>query len=84
MSATSASLSLFRSLLRESRKVDNYNFRHYAIRRVKIGFQTNRDLTGNEASLALREGEEQLGILRRQVVLGQLYPTAPSVMENVA
>mmetsp|Transcript_14521 Transcript_14521/g.24831 ORF Transcript_14521/g.24831 Transcript_14521/m.24831 type:complete len:84 (+) Transcript_14521:158-409(+) len=81
MSATNASLSLFRSLLREAKKVDNYNFRQYAIRRVKVGFQINRDLTGNEADLAFREGEEQLDILRRQVVLGGLYPSAKSVME---
>ena len=46
MSASNASLSLFRSLLREARRVDNYNFRLYAIRRVKIGFRNNRDLTG--------------------------------------
>mmetsp|Transcript_13225 Transcript_13225/g.19986 ORF Transcript_13225/g.19986 Transcript_13225/m.19986 type:complete len:84 (-) Transcript_13225:316-567(-) len=81
MSASNASLSLFRSLLRESKKVDNYNFRQYAIRRVKVGFQLNKDLTGNEASIAFREGEEQLDILRRQVVLGSLYPSAKSVME---
>ena len=135
------SISLFRSLLREAKKVDNYNFRLYAIRRVKLGFQINRNLTGyvwslhigrafssssfclcckiiqynhthlfshfsvslflehliihapliyhysrshnrNEADLALREGQENLDILRRQVVLGSLYPSAPSVMEN--
>mmetsp|Transcript_25589 Transcript_25589/g.54375 ORF Transcript_25589/g.54375 Transcript_25589/m.54375 type:complete len:85 (+) Transcript_25589:182-436(+) len=81
MSASNASLSLFRSLLREARKVDNYNFRDYAIRRVRVGFQINRELTGNEASIALREGEEHLDILRRQVVLGGLYPSAKSVME---
>ncbi|KAL3806322.1 hypothetical protein ACHAXA_001062 [Cyclostephanos tholiformis] len=81
MSASNASLSLFRSLLREARKVDNYNFRLYAIRRVKIGFRNNRGMMGNEAEFAFREGVEQLDILRRQVVLGNLYPSARSVME---
>jgi len=38
----------------------------------------------NEADLALREGQENLDILRRQVVLGSLYPSARSVMENSA
>lgn len=46
MSISSASLSLFRSLLRNAKKVDNYNFREYSIRRIKIGFQNNRSLTG--------------------------------------
>ena len=40
------SISLFRSLLREAKKVDNYNFRSYAIRRVKLGFELNRSLAG--------------------------------------
>lgn len=64
--------------------MDNYNFRVYAIRRVKLGFQINRTLAGNEADLAIREGQENLDILRRQVVLGSLYPSARSVMENSA
>jgi hypothetical protein len=34
--------------------------------------------------VAIREGQENLDILKRQVVLGQLYPSATSVMENVA
>ena len=40
----------------------------------------------NEAEIAFQEGKENLEILKRQVVLGSLYPSAPSVMEmeNVA
>lgn len=38
----------------------------------------------NEAALAFQEGKENLEILKRQVVLGSLYPSARSVMENVA
>ena len=38
----------------------------------------------HEAELALREGQENLDILRRQVVLGSLYPSVRSVMENSA
>ncbi|KAL3787678.1 hypothetical protein ACHAWO_000478 [Cyclotella atomus] len=79
-----APLSLFRSLIREARKVDNYNFREYAIRRVRIGFQINRNLAGSERDLAIREGQEHLEVLKRQVVLGRLYPSATSVMETAA
>ncbi len=35
-----------------------------------------------EAEDAIVEGKEQLEILKRQVVLGHLYPTARSVMET--
>ena len=36
----------------------------------------------NEAEEAFLEGKEQLDILKRQAILGQLYPTARSVMET--
>ncbi|KAL3790364.1 hypothetical protein HJC23_002750 [Cyclotella cryptica] len=81
--STNAPLSLFRSLLRQARNMDNYNFREYATRRVRVGFENNRNLAGDHLDMALREGREQLDILKRQVVLGRLYPSAPSVMESV-
>ena len=34
-----------------------------------------------EAAAALKEGQDQLEVLKRQVVLGKLYPSARSVME---
>lgn len=60
--------------------MNDYNFRMYAIRRVREGFEMNRNLAGEEAAAALRSGEEQLAVLRRQVILGDLYPSAKSVM----
>ena len=81
MTSSSAALPLLRSLLREARHMNDYNFRSYAMRRVKEGFVQNRHLSGEEAAKAIREGEEQLQVLRRQVVLGKLYPSSKSVME---
>jgi len=76
-----APMSLFRSLMREAKSIKDYNFRSYAQRRVKAGFVMNRELQGEEAAAALREGEEQLAVLKRQAILSQMYPTAKSVME---
>mmetsp|Transcript_34962 Transcript_34962/g.104293 ORF Transcript_34962/g.104293 Transcript_34962/m.104293 type:complete len:83 (-) Transcript_34962:382-630(-) len=81
MTSPTAPIPLFRTLLREARKMNDYNFRSFAIRRVKTGFAANRDLQGEEASAALAEGQQQLEVLRRQVILGQLYPSGRSVME---
>mmetsp|Transcript_16796 Transcript_16796/g.22990 ORF Transcript_16796/g.22990 Transcript_16796/m.22990 type:complete len:84 (-) Transcript_16796:398-649(-) len=79
---TSTQLSLFRTLLREAKKMNDYNFRSYAVRRVKTGFNANRNLQGEEATAAITEGVKQLEVLKRQVVLGQLYPSEHSVMES--
>jgi len=35
-----------------------------------------------EAGAAIKTGEEQLAVLHRQAILGQLYPSARSVMEK--
>ena len=35
-----------------------------------------------QAAAAIKEGEEQLLVLRRQVVIGNLYPSDTSVMES--
>jgi hypothetical protein len=35
-----------------------------------------------EADTAMIYGQEQLEILKRQAVMGQMYPTARSVMES--
>ena len=44
--AAIAPTTLYRSLLREARKVKDYNFRSYALRRVKTDFVANRELKG--------------------------------------
>mmetsp|Transcript_22029 Transcript_22029/g.37457 ORF Transcript_22029/g.37457 Transcript_22029/m.37457 type:complete len:145 (+) Transcript_22029:1090-1524(+) len=73
--------TLYRSLVREARKIKDYNFRSYALRRMKAGFVKNRNLQGEEASAAIHDGKEQLEVLKRQAILSQLYPSARSVME---
>ena len=37
---------LFRNLMRQATKMNDYNFRAYAIRRVRGGFDQNRLLEG--------------------------------------
>jgi len=62
--------------------MNDYNFRSYAMRRVKTGFQMNASLQGEQEVIdALKDGEEQLQMLKRQRIIGNLYPSDVSVME---
>ena len=79
-----AARSLFRTMLREAAQVDQYNFRNYAIRRVREDFRKNAALAGADADAALQEGRDALEVLRRQRIVGQLYPAAQSVMDAEA
>mmetsp|Transcript_17154 Transcript_17154/g.25993 ORF Transcript_17154/g.25993 Transcript_17154/m.25993 type:complete len:85 (-) Transcript_17154:856-1110(-) len=80
---TMSVLTLYRSLLREAKTVSDYNFRSYALRRIKAGFNKNRQLQGEEITSALCEGQNQLEMLKRQSMLTRMYPSATSVMEKV-
>ncbi|PKU72133.1 LYR motif-containing protein 4 isoform X1 [Dendrobium catenatum] len=76
-------LSLFRSLLRTASKFSDFNIREYARRRTIDGFRENRHLSDPASvAAAFADGNSQLDIARRQVLLYSLYaPNVKSVME---
>ncbi|XP_040160410.1 LYR motif-containing protein 4 [Anopheles arabiensis] len=67
-------LSLYKQLLRASQKFDSYNYRMYALRRIRDAFRENRALTDNAAIASeLSYAQKNLEIIKRQTVIGQLY-----------
>lgn len=40
------------------------------------------NLHREQATAAIQDGIEQLAVLRRQAIIGNLYPSTTSVMEN--
>lgn len=79
----SASRSLFRQLLRESKKFDNYNFRTYALRSTKSKFRANAGASGEEVDKLLQNGRKDLELIRRQTLIGSLYhPEEAFVIEH--
>ena len=66
--------SLYKSMLRESEKFADFNYRSYAIRRIRDGFKANLTLTeqltiNNKIDIA----KQNLQLIQRQVTLGQLF-----------
>ncbi|KAG9276729.1 LYR motif-containing protein 4, partial [Astyanax mexicanus] len=63
-------LSLYRSLLKESRAFPSYNYRTYALRRVRDAFRENRSVKDPQAlELLLNKARDSLAIIQRQVLL---------------
>ncbi|EZA51037.1 hypothetical protein DMN91_003107 [Ooceraea biroi] len=78
-----AILSLYRNLIRESKKWDSYNYRMYALRKIQHEFKENRQLGDKEkVKQCYKKGEEALTIIKRQVTLGSLYSTRPLIIET--
>lgn len=73
---------LYRQMLCEAKKIQHYNVREYALRRVKAGFAEDRALSGEAADASYRFGVGQLAVLRRQAAIYNMYPVEKSVMES--
>ncbi|XP_056648595.1 LYR motif-containing protein 4 isoform X2 [Diorhabda sublineata] len=76
-------LKLFKSMIRESKKISSYNFREYAIRRIRDGFKENKILSNpKEVQIAIQKAQSDLDIIKRQVIVGQLYSAEKLVIEH--
>ncbi|KAF2885233.1 hypothetical protein ILUMI_20952 [Ignelater luminosus] len=84
MSSKLQVLSLYRLLIRESKKFPSYNFRNYALRRIRDSFKENKSLTDQiQIKQQINKGYDNLEIIKRQVLIGNLYKTDKLVIENV-
>ncbi|KAE8740725.1 hypothetical protein FOCC_FOCC013745 [Frankliniella occidentalis] len=76
-------LRLYKSLLREGSKFSSYNFRMYALRKVKDDFREHKCETDPKKIEAfLTFGKENLDVIKRQVMVGNLYRTENLVIEK--
>ncbi|XP_055913130.1 protein bcn92 [Eupeodes corollae] len=76
-------LSLYRMLVRESKKFPAYNYRMYFQRRIRDQFRENQCLTEPEqVAQQFKYGEEMLQLIRRQVIIGHLYGCDKLAIEN--
>ncbi|KAG6955437.1 hypothetical protein JG688_00011880 [Phytophthora aleatoria] len=86
MASSSSVLRLYHEMLRNAAKLETYNFRAYATRRVKEDFRKNKALKAGslEQEEALDFAREQANVLYRQMVVSKLYPPhVKSVMETL-
>uniref|UniRef100_UPI00398F772F LYR motif-containing protein 4 n=1 Tax=Pristiophorus japonicus TaxID=55135 RepID=UPI00398F772F len=76
-------LSLYRAMLKESKKFSSYSYRTFADRRIKEAFRENKNVTNPEVIQELIEkAKANREIIRRQVIIGHLYTTQKLIIEN--
>ncbi|XP_040002511.1 LYR motif-containing protein 4A-like [Xiphias gladius] len=76
-------LSLYRRLIRESQKFSAYNYRSYALRRVRSSFRENMEVRNQKhLEQLLIRGRESLSLIMRQVCVGQMYGAQKMVVEK--
>jgi hypothetical protein len=80
MPSHSQILRLYRTMLKQSARMSDYNFRNYAIRRTKSGFREGCTVGGDEAEQLYNFGLQQLAVVHRQSIISNLFPGITSVM----
>ncbi|XP_069033727.1 LYR motif-containing protein 4 isoform X2 [Embiotoca jacksoni] len=75
-------MSLYRTMLRESNKFPSYNYRTYALRRVRDAFRANGKVEDPKTvERLMEEGQQTLALIQRQVSVGRMYETQKTVVE---
>jgi hypothetical protein len=81
----SQALQLYKALIRESKKFPAYNFRQYALRKIRDSFRETKHLSDKNVIMQkLEEGTKSLEVIKRQAIVGQLYSTDKLVIEHQA
>ena len=77
-------VSLYRSLLREGKRFQDYNVSSYVVRSVRNQFREPVE-TGEAEEIAQRIsfGTTQLDLLKRQTTLSTFFPSGSNVMEKI-
>eukprot|EP00808_Paulinella_micropora_P027887 g30171.t1 len=78
-------LGLYRKLLRASERFPDYNFKKYALRRVKEEFRANRDVSDpNRLEALVKDGEDNLQMIHRQATIGSFYHPQPTIDNHIS
>ncbi|KAF7990469.1 hypothetical protein HCN44_000274 [Aphidius gifuensis] len=76
-------LQLYRNLIREAKNWNAYNYREYALRKIRHEFRLNRSIEDEEAIANFyKKGIESLEMIKRQSTIGSLYSARPLIIEN--
>ena len=77
-------LLLYHNLLRESKRFDSYIYRKYALRRIRDAFRDNKCITDeNTIQQLFTDGHKNLQLIKRQVVINNLYKSEKLVVEDL-
>mmetsp|Transcript_23626 Transcript_23626/g.40642 ORF Transcript_23626/g.40642 Transcript_23626/m.40642 type:complete len:84 (-) Transcript_23626:664-915(-) len=77
-------LTLYKQLLRTGKEFRSVNLRSYTLRRVKEDFREHKhEQDAAVIAESISNAEKTLEMLKRQVVIFNLYQKDHSVMENV-
>ena len=76
-------LHLYREFVRSARQFNNYNFREYFMRHSRDTFRKHREASGEELQQLWERAQQEVGVLKRQSVISQMYTFDKLVVEQL-
>ena len=77
-------LALYRQLLREAERFPQYNYRMYALRKIRNEFESRNSMSESRIPELLERGKQELERLRRMTTVASLYAHDKLVIEEKA
>lgn len=75
-------LALYRQFVKNANNFNNYNFREYFLRKARTTFKESKQLQDStKVNAAWEEAQRELGVLKRQSVISQMYTFDKLVVE---
>ncbi|XP_055380153.1 protein bcn92 [Condylostylus longicornis] len=75
-------LTLYKTLLREAGKLPAYNIRMYALRKIRDEFKEKANIKDPKLiEKELKKAEDNLEMIKRQVIIGSLYAADKLIIE---
>lgn len=75
-------LKLYKQFVKNAKQFSDYNFREYFLRRTRSGFKENKSIQDPAKLAAAYENAlKDLGVLKRQSVISQMYTFDKLVVE---
>lgn len=75
-------LGLYKQIIKNANRFNDYNFRQYFLRKARTEFRANKDVADAKVLDALiSDAQKDLGVLKRQSIISQLYTFDKLVVE---
>ena len=76
-------LRLYRAMLYEGNKFENYNFRVYTTEKIKKTFRQHKDeVNTDKIDMFIKLAEKNLALIKRQTTIGNLYIDTKVVLDK--
>lgn len=76
-------IRLYRTMLREGSKFENYNFRVYTMEKIRKTFHQNKnEADSSKIETLIKSAKINLDLIKRQTTIGKLYVDTKVVIEK--